>query len=79
LKTKAWGKRLDEGKAINLSLSALGDVISALQRNGFNIWVIILIKVLDALVNLKGITSHSYNPSFILKVVFHSSPGLMRI
>ncbi|KAJ4846191.1 hypothetical protein Tsubulata_049726 [Turnera subulata] len=32
LKTKAWGKRLDEGKAINLSLSALGDVIYALQR-----------------------------------------------
>ncbi|XP_057993212.1 kinesin-like protein KIN-14T isoform X2 [Hevea brasiliensis] len=31
LKTKAWGKRLDEGKAINLSLSALGDVINALQ------------------------------------------------
>ncbi|OMO81077.1 hypothetical protein CCACVL1_12626 [Corchorus capsularis] len=31
-KTKAWGRRLDEGKAINLSLSALGDVINALQR-----------------------------------------------
>lgn len=32
LKTKAWGRRLQEGKAINLSLSALGDVINALQR-----------------------------------------------
>ncbi|TXG73032.1 hypothetical protein EZV62_001611 [Acer yangbiense] len=32
LKTKAWGRRLDEGKAINLSLSVLGDVINALQR-----------------------------------------------
>ncbi|KAG9458552.1 hypothetical protein H6P81_003060 [Aristolochia fimbriata] len=32
LKTKAKGRRLEEGKAINLSLSALGDVISALQR-----------------------------------------------
>ncbi|GLU19622.1 hypothetical protein SLE2022_358610 [Rubroshorea leprosula] len=32
MKTKAWGRRLDEGKAINLSLSALGDVINALQR-----------------------------------------------
>lgn len=32
LKTKARGRRLEEGKAINLSLSALGDVISALQR-----------------------------------------------
>ncbi|XP_009376253.2 kinesin-like protein KIN-14T isoform X2 [Pyrus x bretschneideri] len=32
LKTKAWGRRLEEGKAINLSLSSLGDVISALQN-----------------------------------------------
>lgn len=32
LKTQATGRRLDEGKAINLSLSALGDVISALQN-----------------------------------------------
>ncbi|XP_077241196.1 P-loop containing nucleoside triphosphate hydrolases superfamily protein isoform X2 [Tasmannia lanceolata] len=31
-KTRAVGRRLEEGKAINLSLSALGDVISALQR-----------------------------------------------
>ncbi|XP_072960530.1 kinesin-like protein KIN-14B isoform X2 [Typha angustifolia] len=31
LKTQASGRRLQEGKAINLSLSALGDVISALQ------------------------------------------------
>ncbi|KAL0853257.1 hypothetical protein Bca101_058409 [Brassica carinata] len=32
LKTKATGRRFDEGKAINLSLSALGDVINSLQR-----------------------------------------------
>ncbi|XP_076908373.1 kinesin-like protein KIN-14T [Bidens hawaiensis] len=32
LKTKAWGRRFEEGKAINFSLSALGDVINALQR-----------------------------------------------
>lgn len=32
LKTKAWGRRFEEGKAINLSISALGDVIYALQR-----------------------------------------------
>ncbi|KAF5725538.1 kinesin-like protein KIF3A-like isoform X1 [Tripterygium wilfordii] len=32
LKTKASGRRLDEGKAINMSLSALGSVINALQR-----------------------------------------------
>ncbi|PWZ31704.1 hypothetical protein Zm00014a_008200 [Zea mays] len=31
VKTKATGKRLKEGKAINLSLSALADVIDALQ------------------------------------------------
>uniref|UniRef100_A0A6N2K919 Kinesin motor domain-containing protein n=1 Tax=Salix viminalis TaxID=40686 RepID=A0A6N2K919_SALVM len=37
LKTKAWGKRLNEGKAINLSLSALGDVISALHRKKHHI------------------------------------------
>ncbi|KAL5996005.1 hypothetical protein ACLOJK_026078 [Asimina triloba] len=32
LKTGAAGQTLDEGKAINLSLSALGDVIAALKR-----------------------------------------------
>ncbi|CAN6469278.1 unnamed protein product [Victoria cruziana] len=32
LKTRATGHILDEGRAINLSLSALGDVISALRR-----------------------------------------------
>ncbi|KAK9273189.1 hypothetical protein L1049_017996 [Liquidambar formosana] len=37
LKTKAWGRRLEEGKAINLSLSALGDVINALQRKNRHI------------------------------------------
>ncbi|XP_077218768.1 kinesin-like protein KIN-14U [Tasmannia lanceolata] len=32
LKTGATGQTMDEGKAINLSLSALGDVIAALKR-----------------------------------------------
>ncbi|KAL8159555.1 hypothetical protein V2J09_001092 [Rumex salicifolius] len=32
LKTGATGQRMDEGRAINLSLSALGDVIAALRR-----------------------------------------------
>ena len=32
LKTNAKGKLLEEGKAINLSLTALGDVINALQN-----------------------------------------------
>lgn len=31
-KTKAHGRRFEEGKAINLSLSAIGDVVDALQR-----------------------------------------------
>ncbi|KAF9618152.1 hypothetical protein IFM89_000555 [Coptis chinensis] len=33
LKTRATGQTVDEGRAINLSLSALGDVIAALKRN----------------------------------------------
>nr|XP_043614031.1 kinesin-like protein KIN-14T [Erigeron canadensis] len=37
LKTKARGRRFDEGKAINLSLSALGDVINALQRKNSHV------------------------------------------
>ncbi|KAI3688349.1 hypothetical protein L1987_82061 [Smallanthus sonchifolius] len=37
LKTKALGRRFEEGKAINLSLSALGDVINALQRKNSHI------------------------------------------
>jgi hypothetical protein len=32
LKTGAAGLTLDEGRAINLSLSALGDVIAALRK-----------------------------------------------
>lgn len=32
LKTGAAGQTLDEGRAINLSLSAFGDVIAALRR-----------------------------------------------
>lgn len=31
-KTQATGQTMEEGKAINMSLSALGDVISALQN-----------------------------------------------
>ncbi|VVB00191.1 unnamed protein product [Arabis nemorensis] len=37
LKTRAVGRRFDEGKAINLSLSALGDVINSLQRKNGHI------------------------------------------
>ena len=38
-----------------------------------------LIKVLGALESPNGITSHSKRPSFVLKAVFHSSPGLILI
>ena len=37
------------------------------------IWVMTLMNVLGAFDNLKGMTNHSYNPSLILKVIFHSS------
>ncbi|KAL1193012.1 Kinesin-like protein KIN-14T [Cardamine amara subsp. amara] len=37
LKTRATGRRFDEGKAINLSLSALGDVINSLQHKNVHI------------------------------------------
>ena len=36
-------------------------------------------KVLGALVKPKGITSHSYKPNLVLKVVFHSSPNFILI
>ena len=35
-----------------------------------------LMKVLGALVKLKGITSHSYNPLLVFKVVIHYSPHI---
>ena len=38
-----------------------------------------LMKVLGAFVKLNGMTSHSYSPSFILNVVFYSSPSLIQI
>ena len=43
------------------------------------IFVIRRMKVLGALDNPNGITSHSYNPSFVLKAVFHSSPSQILI
>ena len=47
--------------------------------NWFSTWFISLIDVLGALVKPKGITNHSYRPSLVLKVVFHSSPSKMWI
>src|SRR5436190_12603456 len=38
---------------------------------GFSTWFINLMKVLGALLNPNGITSHSYNPSFVLNADFH--------
>lgn len=47
-------------------------------------WIIILVpllawKYLDALDKSNDITNHSYHSSFVLKVVFHSSPSQMQI
>ena len=36
-------------------------------------------KVAGELVIPKGITVNSYSPRFVMKAVFHSSPGLMRM
>ena len=50
-----------------------------LPRNLFNTSFMSCMKVFDTLVNPKGMTNHSYNPSLILETLFHSSPSLMQI
>ena len=50
-----------------------------LTKNGFNTLCISLMNVLGSLINPNGITSHSYNSSFVLKIVFHSLPSLIWI
>ena len=50
-----------------------------LPKNGLRAYVITRMKVLGALVRPKGMSSHSNNPSFVLKAVFHSSLGRIRI
>ena len=45
----------------------------------FSISFINIIKVLRAFFKTNGITSHSYNPSFVLKVVYHSPVSLILI
>lgn len=50
-----------------------------LPIKGRSTWFIILINVLGALVRPKGMTNHSYGPSFVLKAVFHSSPSRIRV
>lgn len=55
LKTGATGQTLDEGRAINLSLSALGDVIAALRRKRGHIpyrLVITILKVCNVIYEL---------------------------
>ena len=46
---------------------------------GHNTCVITLIKVLGALDKANDIIIHSYSPSFVLNVVFYSSPERIRI
>ena len=38
-----------------------------------------IIKVISALDNPNGMANHSYNPSFVLKDIFHSSPSLILV
>jgi len=50
-----------------------------LPKKTLSTWFINLMKVLGALDSPKGMAIHSYNPSGVLKAIFHSSPVLMRI
>jgi len=50
-----------------------------LPMNAHNTWFIKRINVLGAFVSPNDITNHSYNPCFILNVVFHSSPSFILI
>jgi hypothetical protein len=43
----------------------------------WHIVFIYLMNALGAFVRPKGITSHSYNPYLVLKVIFHSSPSFI--
>lgn len=54
-------------------------IITHLPINSLKAWFINLIKVLSALVKLKGITNHSYNPYLVLMAVFISSHSLILI
>ena len=48
-------------------------------NESFKTWFINLTKLLGALVKQKGITNQLYNPNFILKEFFHSSPVFILI
>lgn len=50
-----------------------------LPMKGLRTCVITLIKILGEFEMPNGITNHSYKPSFVLKAVFHSSPGQILI
>ena len=63
---------------LNISISSRYKTIN-LPMKYFSISFNNLIKVLEAFVKPNGITNHSYKPSFVLKVVFHSSPSLILI
>ena len=49
--------------------------ITYLLKICLRIYVITRMKVPSVLVNQNGITSHSNKLSFVLKAIFHSSPG----
>jgi hypothetical protein len=49
--------------------------ITYLPKICLRIYVITRMKIPSVLVNQNGITSHSNKLSFVLKAIFHSSPG----
>lgn len=55
------------------------EINNKLPQERFQYLIHTRMKVLGALDSPKGMTNHSYNPSFVLKVFFHSSPSLIRI
>ena len=50
-----------------------------LLKNSFNTSFMSRMNMFDALVNPRGMTNHSYKPSFIQKAIFHQSPSLIQI
>ena len=50
-----------------------------LFMKGCKTWFINFMNVLDAFINPNNMTNYSYNSSFVLKVIFHLSPGCIWI
>lgn len=79
-----FGKNTPEMLHMTSDTSAIYQDIAKVNDNththkGMNASFISSIKILVALERLKGIMSHSYNLSRVLKAVYDSSPSLTRI